>query len=72
MWAVFPLQDILGMSGSLRRPGDPRDEQINVPGDPAHRWEFRLHVSLEELIARQDFSARVLRMVAASGRHQAY
>jgi 4-alpha-glucanotransferase len=72
MWAIFPMQDILGMSGELRRPGDPRSEQINEPANPRHYWKFRLHVPLEKLLANKGFSAQITNMVAATGRLQAY
>ena len=72
MWAVFPVQDILGMSKDLRRPGDPRDERINDPAEAHHYWKFRLHVSLEKLIERKDLSASVFKMLAAAERYGAY
>ncbi|MEJ7660077.1 MAG: 4-alpha-glucanotransferase [Hymenobacter sp.] len=34
MWAIFPLQDLLGMDAHLRRP-NPHDELINVPSNPS-------------------------------------
>jgi len=72
MWAIFPLQDLLGMSGELRRPGDPRAEQINDPANPRHYWKFRLHLPLEKILANKGFSAQVMNMVAATGRLNAY
>jgi len=67
MWAVFPIQDILGMSAGLRRP-DPREERINVPADAHNRWNFRLHRTLEELLLQPSFNAEVRVMVNASNR----
>ncbi|MFH1079493.1 MAG: 4-alpha-glucanotransferase [Pseudomonadota bacterium] len=67
MWAVFPIQDILGMSADLRRP-DPRAERINVPADPHHRWNFRLHRTIEELLLQQPFNADVRFLVHAANR----
>jgi len=67
MWAVFPIQDILGMSAELRRP-DPRNERINVPAFTHNRWNFRLHLTLEELLHQQPFNAEVKGMVRASSR----
>jgi 4-alpha-glucanotransferase len=67
VWAVFPIQDILGMSDELRRP-DPREERINEPADPNHCWNFRLHLSLDELLSQQEFNAYVRAMVRAAGR----
>jgi 4-alpha-glucanotransferase len=67
MWAVFPIQEILGMSADLRRP-DPRQERINVPAVAQHRWNFRLHRTIGELLSQESFNADVSQMVIASGR----
>ncbi|HEY3276360.1 MAG TPA: 4-alpha-glucanotransferase [Syntrophorhabdaceae bacterium] len=68
MWAVFPLQDILAMSADLRRPGAPQDEQINMPSDPHHLWNFRLHLSVEKLREEHEFNENILKMVRDAGR----
>jgi 4-alpha-glucanotransferase len=67
MWAVFPIQDILGMSVDLRRP-DPREERINEPAVAHNRWNFRIHRTLEELLVQQTFNKEVREMVSASNR----
>jgi 4-alpha-glucanotransferase len=67
MWAVFPIQDLLGMSATLRRQ-DPRDEQINVPSNPTHYWRYRLHLNLEDLLAADDFNTSLRDLIAQSGR----
>jgi 4-alpha-glucanotransferase len=67
MWAVFPIQEILGMSADLRRL-DPRQERINVPAVAQHRWNFRLHRTIGELLSQESFNADVSQMVIASGR----
>ena len=72
MWAIFPIQDILAMSGDLRRPGNPREEQINDPGDPHNLWRFRVHLSVEELAKNEGFSARLRKMADDSGRRSPY
>jgi 4-alpha-glucanotransferase len=67
MWAVFPVQDILGMGADLRRP-DPREERINEPAVAHNRWNFRIHRTLDELLVQQRFNAEVREMVSASNR----
>ena len=67
MWAILPIQDLLAMDGELRRE-NPLDEQINVPANPTHYWRYRLHLSMEELLAAKDFNRSLSGMVAASGR----
>jgi hypothetical protein len=56
MWSIFQLQDLLGMSETLRRQ-DPHEERINIPADPNHYWKYRMHLSLEQLIKEKQSSA---------------
>ena len=55
IWAIFQLQDILGTSESLRRE-DPHAERINIPAVPKHYWNYRMHLSLEQLMKEKDFN----------------
>lgn len=67
MWAIFQLQDLLGMDASLRRE-NPEDERINVPANPTHYWRYRMHLGLEGLLECGGFNREVRRMVGESGR----
>ncbi len=67
MWAIFQLQDLLGMDGSLRRE-NPHDERINVPANPKHYWRYRMHHSLEQLMKAEGFNRELKKMVEESGR----
>jgi 4-alpha-glucanotransferase len=67
MWSVFQLQDLLGISESLRRE-DPNEERINVPANPKHYWQYRMHLTLEQLLEADDFNEELKGYVAASGR----
>jgi 4-alpha-glucanotransferase len=67
MWSIFQLQDILGMSDTLRRQ-DPREERINDPAVSKHYWRYRMHLSLEDLIKEKDFNAELRDYVEKSGR----
>lgn len=67
MWAVFPLQDLLGMDDSLRR-ADPNEERINVPSDPNHYWRYRLHLNIEDLLKAEAFNEKIREMLKESGR----
>jgi len=71
MWAVFPLQDLLGMSEELRRE-NAKEEQINVPANPKHYWRYRMHLTLEQLIAAEAFNTELKEFVTDSGRNTAY
>lgn len=67
MWSVFLLQDLMAMSASLRRE-NPREERINLPADPNHYWNYRMHLKIEELQSDEDFTASLHELVASSGR----
>ncbi|MFC0776196.1 4-alpha-glucanotransferase [Terrimonas alba] len=67
MWSIFQLQDILGMSETLRRE-NPHDERINNPAVPKHYWRYRMHISLEDLIKEKDFNEELKGYVIHSGR----
>ena len=54
MWAVFPLQDLLALSPAFgSRPA--AEETINDPTNSRHYWRFRVHVSLEDILADPKF-----------------
>ena len=67
MLAIFPLQDWLSMSNSLRAK-DPRTERINVPADSNNYWRYRMHLTLEKLIAARRFNEEISQMLYLSGR----
>jgi 4-alpha-glucanotransferase len=67
MWAIFQLQDLLGMDAALRRE-NPADERINIPANPKHYWRYRAHIALEDLLKAEGFNAGVRRLVDDSGR----
>jgi 4-alpha-glucanotransferase len=67
MWSIFQLQDILGMSETLRRE-NPHDERINNPANPKNYWRYRMHISLEDLIKQKEFNEELSGYVVHSGR----
>ena len=67
MWSIFQIQDMLGMSETLRRQ-NPNDERINQPANPKHYWRYRMHMTLEELINETEFNTEFKSYVTASGR----
>lgn len=67
MWVVFPLQDLLAMDGELRR-ADAHEERINIPAIKEHYWRYRMHLSMEQLLAEDGFNSRVQTMIAEAGR----
>ena len=62
MLAILPLQDWLAIDEGLRRE-DPDAERINIPANPNHYWRYRMHLTLEDLNAAEDFNANVKSLV---------
>ncbi len=67
MWAIFQLQDYMGIDESIRR-ADPNEERINVPANPTHYWRYRMHLSLEQLMKADQFNQEWFHLIKASGR----
>ena len=67
MLCIIPLADLLSMDGTLRRK-DPREEMINVPANPRHYWRFRMHLTVDELLAAKEFNNHLKGMIQSSGR----
>ena len=63
LWAVFPLQDLLGMDDLLRNP-NPAMERINVPANPKNYWHYRMHLKMEDLLKRTDFSEKLKKKIS--------
>jgi 4-alpha-glucanotransferase len=70
MWAIFPIQDLLGINENLRREY-PFDEQINDPSNPVNQWKYRMHVFVEDLLQNHKFNNHLLDMILRSGRKNA-
>jgi 4-alpha-glucanotransferase len=68
MWSIFQLQDLLGMSAELRRE-DPSEERINLPSDPKHYWNYRMHLTLEDLLKADEFNSDLKEFIRSSGRN---
>jgi 4-alpha-glucanotransferase len=67
MWSIFQLQDILGMSETIRR-ADPKEERINQPANPKHYWRYRMHITLGKLLKEKEFNEELRGYVQHSGR----
>jgi 4-alpha-glucanotransferase len=64
---ILPLQDWLSVSEELRSE-DIERERINVPAVARHYWRYRMHLTLEELLAADGFTAKVASLIAESKR----
>ncbi|MEP6712891.1 MAG: 4-alpha-glucanotransferase [Ferruginibacter sp.] len=67
MWSVFLLQDLMGMDATIRSQ-DIAAERINDPSNGDHEWNYRMHISLEDLIANKNFTLNLKDIVLRSGR----
>jgi 4-alpha-glucanotransferase len=67
MWAIFQWQDLLGISHELRLQ-KPDEERINVPSNSRFSWRYRMHITLEKLLACDDFNSELKNYILQSGR----
>jgi 4-alpha-glucanotransferase len=67
MLCLLSLQDWLAMDMELRRK-NPREERINVPSDPYNRWQWRMHLTIEQLMKADKYNNKVRTMVTRSKR----
>ena len=68
MLCILSVQDWLAIDEKLRLP-DAEAERINIPANPKHYWRYRMHLSLEELVANKEFMANITDLVAQGGRN---
>lgn len=67
MLCLLSLQDWLALDGELRSK-NPREERINVPSDPFNRWKYRMHVTIDDLLAATKYNNKVRTMITRSKR----
>ncbi|MCH5230752.1 MAG: 4-alpha-glucanotransferase [Muribaculaceae bacterium] len=67
MFCIIPLADWLSADGNLRRE-DPREDQINEPANPTHYWRYRMHLTVEDLLAQKDFNTDMRNAIISSAR----
>ena len=57
----------MGMDAAIRRE-NPHDERINVPANPKHYWQYRMHLMLEDLQQSEGFNSTLRELVRDSRR----
>ena len=67
MLCILQLQDWLAMDTELRSKHI-REERINVPSDPYNRWQYRMHLTIEQLLEAERFNNKLLTMIQRSKR----
>jgi len=63
MWVILPLQDWFAIDGEIRLPNQ-FGERINVPANPRHFWNYRMHITIEELLKKDNFNAHIRRLTS--------
>ena len=61
MWIILPWQDWVSIDTHLRH-SHPDQERINRPDNPHHIWNYRMHCSLEKLLANEKFNNTLKRL----------
>ncbi len=67
MLCILSLQDWLAMDGELRCP-NPRQERINTPSDAYNRWQWRMHLTIDQLLQADRFNKKLSTMIMRSKR----
>ena len=67
MWCVFLLQDLMSVDGKIRRP-IPAEERINDPANPNQVWNYRMHLTIEELMQAEKLNLQIKKMIKDTGR----
>ena len=67
MLCILSLQDWLAMDGELRAK-NLREERINTPSDPYNRWQWRMHLTIEQLTAAEKYNKKIKMMITRSKR----
>jgi 4-alpha-glucanotransferase len=67
MLCLMSLQDWLAMDSELRSK-NPREERINVPSDSYNRWKYRMHLTIDDLLAAAKYNNKVRTMIKRSKR----
>lgn len=67
MLCILSLQDWLSMDSELRSKNI-REERINVPSDCYNHWEYRMHITIEELLKADRYNNKVRTMITRSKR----
>ncbi|MCR4583281.1 MAG: 4-alpha-glucanotransferase [Prevotella sp.] len=67
MLCLISLQDWLSIDERLRLP-DANAERINIPANPRHYWRYRMHLTIEQLLAADDFNESIRTLITQSGR----
>ena len=66
MWTILPilpLQDWLAIDGDVRVK-DQFSDRINVPANPRHFWNYRMHLSIEQLLKEKKLNEKIKKLTS--------
>ena len=67
MLCILSLQDWLAIDERVRL-ADANAERINIPANPKHYWRYRMHLTIEKLLADRDYNGQVKELIDEAGR----
>ena len=67
MLCLLSFQDWISIDDGLRLP-DENAERINIPANPRHYWRYRMHLTIEQLLAADDLNNEISTLIIQSGR----
>lgn len=67
MLCVLSLQDWFAIDERIRL-ADANAERINIPAIPKHYWRYRMHMTIEQLIADKEYNDEVKDLIDEAGR----
>ena len=67
MLCLLSFQDWMSIDEKLRLP-DENAERINIPANPRHYWRYRMHLTIEQLLAADDLNNEICTLIIQSGR----
>ena len=68
MWCIFQWQDMVAIDEKLRTE-DPDKERINDPANSENKWNYRMHISLEEMLIQNEFNELLKRLITENNRN---
>ena len=67
MLCLLSLQDWLAIDEKVRNP-HPEAERINEPANPRHYWRWRMHLTIEQLVADTALNEKIRGLIMNYGR----
>ncbi len=67
MLCILSLQDWFAIDERIRL-ADANAERINIPANPKHYWRYRMHMTIEQLLADKEYNDEVKELIDEAGR----